>query len=91
MSMRGEVALLKALSDGTRFRIVEMLLPGELCVCQITPRTGRAQPTVSLQLARLERAGIVSSRREGKKVFYKIRDARVKRVISGLKPGRRGR
>ena len=76
--------ILKALSDETRLNILEILLDGEKCVCEIFPRVKRPQSTVSLQLAKLERAGIVNSRRDGKKIYYKIKDLRVCDVFKAL-------
>jgi ArsR family transcriptional regulator len=69
--------LLKALSDRTRYSIVSLLVGGEKCVCEIFPNVDRAQSTVSLQLAKLEKLGVVSSAKRGKWVFYKIKDERV--------------
>lgn len=78
----------KALSDETRFRIVHCLLGGELCACVIPRLVGRAQPTVSLQLKKLVKLGVLDSRREGKNIFYRLKDSRIKRLleIAGAKP-----
>ncbi|MEM2974583.1 MAG: metalloregulator ArsR/SmtB family transcription factor [Candidatus Micrarchaeia archaeon] len=76
--------LLKGLSDGTRFKIVEFLLDGEKCVCKIIPHTGRAQSTVSLQLKKLESLGIVESRRETKRIFYRIKNHGVYDIFKTL-------
>jgi ArsR family transcriptional regulator len=69
--------LFTALADPTRFKIIEFLLNGERCVCEIIPYTNRTQSTTSLQLKKLARAGILSSRRKGQKVFYRITDYRI--------------
>lgn len=82
--MREEIKVLKSLSDGTRFKIVEFLLDGEKCVCQIFPYVKRTQSTVSIQLGKLEDWGILKSRREGKKIFYSISDMRVYDVFKAL-------
>ena len=82
--MEERLKILKALSDGTRLRIVEFLLDGEKCVCKIVPHTQRAQSTVSIQLGKLEDAGVLESRRDGKKIFYKIKDYRVCDVLKAL-------
>jgi ArsR family transcriptional regulator len=76
--------ILKALSDETRLKIVKFLLDGEKCVCEIFPHVKRTQSTVSIQLSILEKAGIVESRKEGKRVFYKIKDYRVCDVFKAL-------
>lgn len=73
--------IFKALSDETRFKMVKFLLEGEKCVCEIIPRTGRTQSTISIQLNKLETLGIVSSRREGKSVYYRISNPTVSRLL----------
>jgi len=78
------IKILKALSDETRLKIIKYLLNGEKCVCEIFPYVKRTQSTVSIQLSILEKAGILSSRREGKKVYYKIKDYRVCDVFKEL-------
>jgi len=82
--MREEIKVLKSLSDDTRFKIVEFLLDGEKCVCEIFPYVKRTQSTVSIQLGKLEDAGILKSRRKGKKIFYSISDMRVVDVFKAL-------
>ncbi len=82
--MKNSIKILKALSDETRLNIVEFLLDGDKCVCQIFPHVKRTQSTVSIQLRKLESWGILESRREGKKIFYKIADLRVCDVFKAL-------
>jgi len=79
--MRKEIELFKNLADETRFEIVEFLLDGEKCVCEIFPRVKRTQSTVSIHLAKLERAGIVCSRRDGKRVKYRIKDEKICNIL----------
>lgn len=76
--------ILKALSDETRIKIIEFLLDSEKCVCEIFPYLKRTQSTTSIQLDKLVKAGILESRRDGKKVFYKIKDLRVCDVFKAL-------
>jgi len=82
--MDDKIILLKALADETRFKIVEFLLRGEKCVCEIFPYVKRTQSTVSIHLGNLEDAGILESRREGKKIFYKIKNKRVCDIFKAL-------
>jgi ArsR family transcriptional regulator len=82
--MEESLKILKALSDNTRLKIVEFLLDGERCVCEIFPHVKRTQSTVSIQLGKLEAAGILRSRRDGKKMFYSISDSRVCDVFEAL-------
>lgn len=80
--------IFRALSDDTRFRIICCLLEGELCACVIPQMIGRAQPTVSLQLKKLVRLGVLASRRSGKMVLYRIKDRRITLLLktAGIKP-----
>jgi len=84
MTMKENIELLKALSDDTRFKIIEYLLDGEKCVCEIFPYVKRTQSTVSTHLGNLEDAEVLESRREGKRIFYKIKDKRVCDIFKAL-------
>jgi ArsR family transcriptional regulator len=69
--------LLKALSDPTRLKIMELLNKGEICACEFVPLTKKAQPTVSQHLRILENAGIIKSRKEGKSVIYSVTNKKI--------------
>jgi len=84
VNMKKSLRILKALSDDTRLKIVKFLLDGEKCVCEIIPHTKRTQSTVSIQLGKLKTWGILESRREGKRIFYKIKDTRVYDILKLL-------
>ncbi|MEM3400170.1 MAG: metalloregulator ArsR/SmtB family transcription factor [Candidatus Micrarchaeia archaeon] len=73
--------IFKMLGDDTRYRIIKCLIDGERCACAIPKLVKRAQPTVSLQLKKLVKAGILSSRREGRWMKYSIRDKRILYLI----------
>ncbi len=89
--MEKNLNLFKALSDKTRLRIVTLLLDGELCVCEICPQVKRTQPTVSIQLAKLEALGVVASRRQGKWTYYRIKDKRIYALVSALEGKKNGK
>jgi len=71
----------KALGDETRLNIIRFLLESEKCVCEIIPYVKKAQPTVSLQLRKLEDLGLIKSRKQGKKVFYSIKESKLKEIF----------
>lgn len=73
--------LFKALGDKTRYRIVSILANHEKCACELPKLVKRAQPTVSLQLKYLVRAGILSNRKDGKEVVYWVSNSRVRRLL----------
>jgi ArsR family transcriptional regulator len=66
------VAFCKALSDDTRQRILELLLERELCVGDIVEAFDMSQPSISHHLNVLKQLHLVTSRKEGKQVFYAI-------------------
>lgn len=72
LEMKAE--MLKALGHPTRLAIVESLGPdGERCVCDLAEVVdGGDRTTISKHLAVLKAAGIVSDRKEGLKVFYRL-------------------
>lgn len=66
------LALLSALADERRLRIVEILRDGERCVCQIQPALGISQPLLSHHLRVLRQAGLVRDRRQGRWIHYAL-------------------
>ena len=65
-------ALLHALSDPSRLRILTTLLDGERCVHEIVSETGLSQPNVSKHLACLLGCGLVQREPRGRHVFYEV-------------------
>jgi glutaredoxin/DNA-binding MarR family transcriptional regulator len=72
-----DLRLIKALGEETRFRIVEALLMGEKCACEIPALIGRTQSNTSMHLSKLSNSGIIKSRKAGRKVLYSISDPKV--------------
>ena|SRR5579863_4239290 len=62
----------KALGDGTRLRIVNLLLHGELCVCDIQYVLSASQPLISRHLAYLRNSKVVFDRRSGYRIYYRL-------------------
>lgn len=80
--------LFRALGDETRVRIIALLTHGELCVCHIETALGLPQPTASRQLSTLRAAGVVTRRREGSWIYYRLADQsddECRRVIVAIK------
>lgn len=71
-SLRATLRVTKALADLQRVRILKMLQPGELCVCQIVEVLGLAPSTVSKHLSILNHAGLVDSRKDGRWMYYRL-------------------
>ena len=76
--MRQDVAavetVLKALADATRLRILGLLAAGEVCVCDLHDSLRLPQSKVSRHLAYLRRADLVTTRRKGQWVYYRLAD-----------------
>jgi ArsR family transcriptional regulator len=64
--------LFKGLADQTRLRILNLLINGELCVCDIQYVLEAPQPNVSRHLIYLKNSGLVSDRREGARIYYRL-------------------
>jgi ArsR family transcriptional regulator len=65
--------LFSALAHETRLRCLMLLVQHEeLCVCELTYAIGAAQPHISRHLAQLRELGLVSDRREGLWIHYRI-------------------
>jgi len=71
-----------ALGDTTRLKMLKIIGDEELCSCEVMAALGLTQPTTSHHLTILERAGLLSSRRSGKWVFYKITNTNVRNLIA---------
>lgn len=70
-------SLFKALADPTRVRIIGVLAQVEVCVGDLTLALGMSQPAVSHHLKLLRRWRIVSTRRDGKHIYYTLQDEHV--------------
>ncbi|MFP5578854.1 MAG: ArsR/SmtB family transcription factor [Acidimicrobiia bacterium] len=67
------VAVLKALAEPNRWRIVELLSCEELCVCHLADEIEIAQPLVSHHLKVLREAGLVESEKHRQWTYYRLR------------------
>lgn len=73
--------LLKVFGDATRIRIIFVLCRGELCVRDIANHLEMTQSAISHQLRVLKQARLVSTRRDGKTIFYSLCDDHVKTIF----------
>ena len=71
----------KAFSDKTRLRILSALAIHELCVCDIAELLGMTQSAISHQLRFLKQVRLVSNRKEGKTVYYKLSDSHIGTIL----------
>lgn len=73
--------LFKTFGDGTRVRILCVLLEAEVCVCDLATLLGVTQSAVSHQLRILRDARLIKARRDGKTVFYSLADDHVATLL----------
>ncbi|HPF17025.1 MAG TPA: metalloregulator ArsR/SmtB family transcription factor [Thermotogota bacterium] len=62
----------KALADGNRLRIINLLLNGEYCVCELEVFLGLTQSNLSRHLGKLKSSGIIDAKKDGQWVYYTI-------------------
>jgi len=73
--------LFKMFGDGTRLRILCVLLEEEVCVCDLARLLGMTISAVSHQLRLLRQARLVKSRRESRTIFYSLDDDHVATLL----------
>ena len=71
----------KVMSDSTRMRIMAALDNEEMCVCDLSEVLGMTKSAISHQLKVLKDSGLVKFRRDGKNVFYTLKDDHVKTIL----------
>ena len=74
-----EVAVLSALSNETRFKLVRLLVAadGELCVCELNAMVDASESAISHGLSQLSEAGVVTRRKDGRWRKYRATNAAV--------------
>jgi ArsR family transcriptional regulator len=64
--------LFRALADRTRLRLLNLIADKEICVCYFVDILRISQPKISRHLAYLRKAGIVTARRQGRWMHYRL-------------------
>lgn len=86
--MKNEAAaqnkLFHALADPSRRAIFEALMQGEAAVKELTARFNISQPAISQHLAILRDAGLVTGRRQGRTVYYRVEPGGMKPLIDWI-------
>jgi len=81
---RSACEFLKALSHETRLRVLCLLMEGEKSVSELEDSLGIRQASVSQQLQRLRAERLVSTRRDGKAVYYSLASTDARELIAVL-------
>jgi len=81
MTAERQLRLLKCLGDETRFKILLTLKSGERCVCEIVKELGKEQSLISHHLRALKVCGLIKSKRDGRKIKYKLVDPSISELL----------
>ena len=73
--------MFKVFADETRLKIICSLLNEELCVCDLCELLNLNQSTVSHQLQTLRNSKLVKYRKDGKQVFYTLKDEHIDAIL----------
>lgn len=73
------------LSDPSRLRLVSLLSADEFCVCDLAENLGMSQSAVSHQLRALRAARLVTYRKAGRQVFYRLHDHHIVDLYHGVR------
>lgn len=76
---------LKAVAHPLRLQIIELLEDRELCVSELMERLGTKPALTSQQLGLMKDRGVLASRRDGNRVFYRVCNPNVVRVIQCIR------
>jgi ArsR family transcriptional regulator len=77
-------SMLRALANEDRLLLLCQLSQGEKSVGELEALVGVTQPTLSQQLGVLRNEGLVSTRREGKRIYYSVNDPKVLAILNTL-------
>ncbi|PRY40588.1 ArsR family transcriptional regulator [Umezawaea tangerina] len=72
----------RMLADGTRLRVLWLLCGAEYDVTALAAAVGTARPAVSQHLAKLRLAGLVTTRRDGRRALYRARGGHVRTMLA---------
>jgi ArsR family transcriptional regulator, arsenate/arsenite/antimonite-responsive transcriptional repressor len=91
MKLKDSQIIFRALADETRFRILNLLCEGELCVCDIMRVLAQPQSKVSRHLAYLRSAKLVEAKKDGLWMYYrlsKLNSKTFQAIFTALRNGR---
>ena len=76
--------ILKALAQPTRMKILECLRDGEKCICEIVPAINGEQSNISRHISLMQKAHLVSTRKDGVRVMVKVSDPKVFAILDSI-------
>lgn len=82
--MNNTLEFLKSIADDNRFKIITFLKNGEKCVCEIWKELDLPQNLISHHLKVLKDNNVLSDRREGQRIYYKLNSKEISKQIRYL-------
>ncbi|WP_460718370.1 ArsR/SmtB family transcription factor [Nocardia heshunensis] len=79
--LEAATATFRMLSDPTRLHILWLLADAEADVTALTEACGASRTAVSQHLAKLRFTGMVETRRDGRRIIYRLRDGHLSRLV----------
>jgi ArsR family transcriptional regulator len=79
-----DTAVMRALADPLRQRIVELLADEQLCTCHLVEELATTQPNVSNHLRVLREAGLIRSEQAGRYTYHRLVPERLEQLSAGL-------
>ena len=79
------VPTIKAMSDETRLKVIDMLSCGEMCACSLLEGLSISQPTLSYHMKILTESGLVNAKRDGAWMRYTLNQERTDDILAFLK------
>lgn len=79
-----QVRLMKMVGHPARWQILNLLRSGEECVCHLTAALHQRQAYVSQQLMFLRQAGLIEDRKDGLRVYYRVKDPRLFHLLDAV-------
>jgi len=78
--------VLSAITDKTRMKILFLLMENEkMCICELSPLLGITRSAVSQHLSILKEMSLLSSRKDGKFVYYSIKNKNIRKLLLSFK------
>lgn len=75
---------LQAIGEETRLSLLQLLSEGEHCVCDLQAELGAGQSLLSFHLKKLKDAGLITDRREGRWIYYRLIPESIAAMRAGL-------
>jgi DNA-binding transcriptional ArsR family regulator len=82
IELKAEV--LKVLAQPTRLKVLELLRKGEKCICEIVPALDGEQSNISRHISLMQKARLVTTRKDGVKVMVKVSDPKIFEILDSI-------